>query len=526
MSIYEITSFRGGLSQYEDKGISGSFKFAKNLDIRKRVDSISANQALVDEGLDSSQSPSASESPSSSPSLSPSASVSHSPSPTGSSSASTSPSSSVSNSPSASQSPSASPSSSPSPSSGSGSIFDDLIVSFVEAKNGYTYGFGDTGSVYRRDADGFWVRAYKDPDGEITGAAEWYSPGKVFLYFATRTKLKRLNITGLEDWGLVEEVGNLTDSDWHTMRETGGALAIANSEYLAYVGYDESFTPETLDLVPGNIAKTLVERDGRAIIGTARKADPTKSINAAIDTEVQLAQVGDDGEIFFANMIDTIPAARFPGGGKVRPGGVCNLIKNVNFFEWEEGASSWIDKQEVGNIAVFGVYDGDSGKNGLYTYGRKSKNQPFTLNLDYEMDVDDIGAVINTNDTVLVSYRDGTDYGVMAVDPNNKATGTYEGLDFKAPVKQPQNITNWKKTELFMKPLPADCSVEFWYRIDKTGDFVQAKTDTGEDSFETTGGQKAVFFVAANGQIFEPRVVINPNGNFTPEVYRIRTYFL
>ena len=63
MPIYEIKSFKGGLSQYEDKGIPGAFKFATNLDIRKRIDSISANQALTDEGLIDSSSPSASVSP-------------------------------------------------------------------------------------------------------------------------------------------------------------------------------------------------------------------------------------------------------------------------------------------------------------------------------------------------------------------------------------------------------------------------------------------------------------------------------
>ena len=87
MGIYQITSFRGGLSDYEDKGAPGVFKFAANLDIRKKVDSISAGQALVDIGVtlqsisaspspSASQSPSASASPSISQSQSPSASVS------------------------------------------------------------------------------------------------------------------------------------------------------------------------------------------------------------------------------------------------------------------------------------------------------------------------------------------------------------------------------------------------------------------------------------------------------------------
>ena len=49
MRSFEITSFRGGISDYEDKGIPGAFKFGSGLDIRKPVDSLSCQQALVDE---------------------------------------------------------------------------------------------------------------------------------------------------------------------------------------------------------------------------------------------------------------------------------------------------------------------------------------------------------------------------------------------------------------------------------------------------------------------------------------------
>ena len=106
-----INSFRGGLSDYEDKGLPGCFKFAKNLDIRKEADTLTCGQALEDEGLIASQSESLSVSPSASLSYSPSYSPSASPSTTASHSASPSPSAS----PSLSPSPTASSSPSPSP---------------------------------------------------------------------------------------------------------------------------------------------------------------------------------------------------------------------------------------------------------------------------------------------------------------------------------------------------------------------------------------------------------------------------
>ena len=64
MGVFQIVSARGGLSDYEDKGIVGAFKFAANLDVRKLKDTISAGQALLDEGVtEESASPSISRSP-------------------------------------------------------------------------------------------------------------------------------------------------------------------------------------------------------------------------------------------------------------------------------------------------------------------------------------------------------------------------------------------------------------------------------------------------------------------------------
>ncbi len=527
--VYEVTSFQGGLSDDADKGIKGAFKFASNLDIRKPIDSLSAGQALVDEGLHSSHSPSLSVSPSSSISLSkspsPSASISETPSSTLSPSASLSHSASISASPSTTVSMSVSPS--PSPSAGLTTIFDDLIRFFVKCSDGYTYGFGSTGSIYRRDSDGFWQRVYKDTNGAIKGADEKpSSSGKTYLYWATDRHLQRKPIPGLSNWNDVEQVSNnLSSATWHTMKQIGGALKIANLDRLALVGYDDSYTNEALDLIPSNIAKTIVERNGRVITGTYNPADPDKGINAAIDSEYPLAQVGDDGYVYFANMSDSMPVKRFPGGGKCNPGGVCNEVEQVNFFEWEETALSWIDKQSVGNMALFAVYGATTGKGGIYSYGRKRKDKPFVMNLEYLLDADELGAIVNVNGTTLVSYQDGTDFGVKAVDASNKAEGVYEGLDFKSPVKNPSHITSWQMTELFMAPLPTYSYVQFWYRVNKSGDFKQALVANGDTNFTTANGKKAVFLIGAEGEIFEPRVVVHSYLNNSPEIFRIRTYF-
>lgn len=467
MPVYEITSFRGGISDYEDRGIEGSFKFGSGLNIRKRIDSLTCQQALTDE--------------------------------TG--------------------------------------TFSDLVRWFVVATDGNTYGFGSTGKIYKRDSEMEWSLVYTDSDGAIKGAYEWpEDDGKSYLVWATDTKLKAKELPGASNWSDVNARSgypktDLTSADWHTMRDSGGDLIIANKSTLAALGYDGSYSISVLDLVPGNVAKTLVERNARTIVGTYKPANPNQGVNGAIEAEVPLAQVGDDGEIFFADMNDTIPATRFPGGGYVNPGGVDIDVEPVDFFEWTQAASSdpdvnsWLNRKSVGGMSLWGVYSADTDKGGIYSYGRKRKNHPFVLNLEYALDADEIGAVKKVGSDVLVSYKSGSSYGVKRIDTTTKATGIYEGLDFKAPIKRPINITGWDYVEIYMDELPVGCSVEFWYRINKDGSFVQATQEDGTNVFNTTSGQKAVFQVAEEGNIFEPRVVLNPSGNLTPEVYRIRTYF-
>ena len=457
MALYEITNFNGGISDFEDRGVKGAFKFGSGLNIRKIRDTLSCAQALMDIGTvtDSpspSISPSASISPSSiashSPSRSPSPSSSPSPSPKSPSSslspsASRSPSASAS--PSASVSPSSSGSPSPSPSGGVASVFEDLIIEFVKASDGNVYGFGHTGKIYKINSDLYAVRVYNGIE-RITGAAEKPSyGGKTYLTWAGLTTLHIKELPGLSNWNDVDipslpggfPKNNLTQADFHTMEVVGGDVMIANASFLAMLAYDDSYTNEALDLIPGNLAKTIVERNGRAVIGTYKAGDPNKGVNGAIDSEVPLAQVGDDGEIFYADFSNSMPVKRFPGGGRVNPGGVCNLIDPVEFFDWQTTALSWIDKQSVGNLSMWGVFNADSGKGGIYSYGRKDKNHPFVMNLDYLLDVDEIGAICSVDGLIFASYKDGNSFGVKVVDSNTKAQGVYEGLDFKAPVKKP-----------------------------------------------------------------------------------------
>src|SRR3990167_9239190 len=532
MHVLEDKEFGGGISSWSDRGIRGSAKFISNCDIRKTVDTLSCSQALKEEGefgTSHSQSASVSQSASQSPSGSSSASVSPSKSnsPSISPSGSASRSASKSLSPSQSASPSSSVSASPSTSAGLNNVYEDLVIAWVKASDGNTYGFGNAGHIYRRYSDGYTRMVYTDTDGAIKGAVEKpSSSGATYLQWATGTSIKRKPLPGSGTWGDVEEIAdNLTGTDWHTMKQVGGANYIANGSKVALVGYDDSWTNEALDIIPGRYIKTIIERNGRAVFGTYPAGYPNKGVNGAIDCEHPLMQIGDDGELFFSNFSDSMPVKRFPGGGRVNPGGVANEVDQVEIFDWVYPADSWVDRQSLGNMSIWGVFGADSGKNGLYYYGRKNKEQPFTMNLEYLMDVDEIGAVVNVEGTTICSYRDGTDFGAKSVDSTTKAEGTWESLEFRMPVKKAEQITKVNYAEVFMDELPVGCSIYFHYQKNKSGTWVQAYTAEGGEAFTSTGGKKATFRIGEEMDILERRLVLVPSGNTCPEIYRIRTYF-
>jgi hypothetical protein len=76
-----------------------------------------------------------------------------------------------------------------------------------------------------------------------------------------------------------------------------------------------------------------------------------------------------------------------------------------------------------------------------------------------------------------------------------------------------------------MDALPAGCSVYFYYQKNKNGTWVQAYTADGLDAFTVAGRKKAVFRINDEMEIYEPRIILNPSGNETPEIFRIRTWF-
>jgi len=459
---YKIKSFRGGISDEEDKGVAGSFKYGQCLDIHKNADTLSCQQALVKE---------------------------------------------------------------------SGTIVSDLILFFVNCSDGNTYGFGDSGKIYKRIPAGVWSLVHTDVNGKIKGAAEWNG----YLYWATDTKVGRKLIPGAADWSdAVDNWQTTLDSvDWHTMivaAGTQGALFICNGDKLAMVDYSGVFTSNAVKIIPNNLTKCLISDDTDVIFGSVnkdnseegylwawnslamnwkkRKRLPSKGVNALVMSEIIIAQVGLNGELFFSDLVNQQPIIAFPGGGYVNPGAVTTK----------------------GNLALFGVSGSDHC--GIYSYGRVRKNRVFALNLEYIPSPNilsgiQIGAITMAGNYLLVSWKYGTapsiTYGVDVLDLNHKSPAIYEGLDFDAGDSSISKV--FSHVTLVMKALPDGASVKVKYRVNKSPVWIPATLGDGSETFDVAGETKAIFNVGAKGEIYEVRVELYPCDNTSPEIISINNYF-
>lgn len=482
MIPYIISSFRGGVSDESDKGIAGSFKYGYGLDIHKRDDTLTVEQAMqtVEETMSDLMNffvPA---------------------------------------------------------SDGSTYCFGSTGSVWTRSGDGaWNYVYGDengriTGAAEWKHSDGnnylYWATA--------TSVARVLMNGSLPAPWGAGVATQDYKTT-LESSG---------DIDWHTMENASGTLMIANGQYVATIDYAGNFIASAMNVRPGNVLKCIEERDDYAIFGSTRKdqsekghvwswtisADnyvqkkkiPVKGVNALIHTEYPLCQGGNSGEIFLADFVNTTPLAVLPdGAGQVNPGGA--TIDN--------------------DLAAFGFYGGSYP--GIWRYGRRMKNRGNALDYGYRLSksvagssVGTVGAIAMVGSELLASWvtQDGStlDYGVDSSSSTTKASmGVYEGLEFDN--NSPDTSKHFNSVKLTLSPMPASTSVAVKFKVNKAttgGDssagagFKYAVTGSGGTTFAVTGATEAEFMISQEARVYEVGVELFPSVNNSPEVLSIVTY--
>lgn len=498
---YHLRTFLGGQSDYEDKGISGSFKTGYALDIRKQKDSLSCQLTLKDDlAL---------------------------------------------------------------------GTFDAPCYFVVPASDGNTYFFLNNGKIFRRKANGSYlvqgygvIPVYTDTQevGQIIGACEWYdNAGFTYLVWATPTRLNIKKIVGTgytqtEPWNDVNVAStgswpkvNLSSTDFHTMTIANGVLQIANGNVMALVGYDLSYTNQSLRLIPGNSARLVIERGKYAVIGCRKTDGKDEStlfawdgvglswndkgilkfggINSMIDTEIALAQIGTNGQLYVADFNTPIPFRQIRGGGQ-------SDIDGVTSYH---------------GMALIGIYGNTNNihgtlANGIYSIGRVNKNAPIVLNMEYQLTCDEIYSVKVVGSDIICVYKLNGQYGVKIVDTGTYANAIYQTLDLVAPLGTRRypiplgRLLFWDRIDLQCNPLPPGCKIEVWYKVDKATSggqnndgWRQANMDlnntAGGLQFQDKNEQNAVFYIGEKARVLEVMVKLFPSGNRTPEINEVNIYY-
>lgn len=462
---YIIDSFRGGVSDEDDKGIKGSFKYGYALNIHKRRDSLSCNQAMVTIGAGTVVD-----------------FVKYF----------------------------------VCGSDGSTYGFGDAgTVYSITGDSDHTLGLRYTEANGAIKGAGEWGRN----DGV------YY----MYWATNTTIARKVYSTMGYTDWGDAVEWKNdlITAENQHPMKRACGAFLMGNGNYLGMIDYTGVWNPQAMNIEPGNVIKCLESRGDYAIIGSEnkdageeghiwkwittalnyidKKKIPIKGVNALIDMELNLLQGGVDGELFLSDFVNTESLIAIPGGGYASPGGA--TIDN--------------------DLALFGIYGGTYP--GLWSYGRRARNRSVILNQEYRLvqtiagnTLTGIGGIISNNGTVYAGWKTAIAYGIDCVSTTTKATALYEGLEFDGG--NPHLDKYFRDVHLIISPLPAGCSVAVKAQTDKSTTWTTLKTADGNVSFTTTNATEATFLIDQKANIIELGLTLTPSANTTPEVLAIITY--
>jgi len=299
---------------------------------------------------------------------------------------------------------------------------------------------------------------------------------------------------------------------------------VCDGQNIALVDREAAFNDAALLLPSGCIAKTLLDRNDRIIIGATddvgdgwiftwdRFADSWITKTSVQDTGINamayleggvLVQTGVSGGMTFWNFGETHPLKKVPGASWTYPGAI----------------------DEYKGMLHIGMNDG--AKCGVYSMGRQDKNDPLALSLEYvpshgKITGTEIGALAKDGNDLYVSWKDTTTYGIDVIDLTAKAAAVYESLEFDG--KQPESAKLFKTIKLVTKPLATNCKVAVKYKTNRDTTWVATKRSDGLEEM-VAGESVGIFDIEAYGESYEVQVTLTPASNNAPELYSINSYF-
>ena len=418
MRPYIIKSFRGGVSDENDKGIPGAFKFGYGLDLHKRQDSLSCKQALL---------------PASGATVTDLIKVFV----TGA---------------------------------------DGSTYAFGDAGKIYARSPENTWALMYTDANGeikgaaeweldngdrymFWCtntsvarKIMSSGNDDWTDAViNWKTILTASPYHTMLRACGKMMITNDNLLAMIGYDGSFTPSAFNAQPGNNLKCLEERDDYCIMGSYREDESEQ------GHIWSWITT----ALNWVQKKKIPVKGVNALIYSELMLMQGGTDGELFFSDFSKAVPLHAFIGGGQVNPNGVC-IEDDIAMFG-----------------AYGGTYPGIWSYGRKRKNRPLVLNYPYRLSptVVTGSTIGELGALKTVNGVLLASWRtdDGTtlEYGVDMMSNTTKATAIYESLEFDAG--SPHLEKGFQIAKLVMTPLPIGCSLSMKYKMDKISAWVIAK---------------------------------------------------
>lgn len=252
-------------------------------------------------------------------------------------------------------------------------------------------------------------------------------------------------------------------------------------------------------------------------------------VNAFKDVpgEINAMVTGDDGLLYIW----------YGGAGEIAVyDGSLTKVRQLNFLgenkymEVYPGAvTNW------NGIPRFGISGGDTTTliRGVYSYGRRSKDYPRTLNLDHVISTGStdsdvrIGALLGVGPAeFLVGWRDDTAYGVDMIDTSNDlASGTWESLIFDADAPTAEKLLS--SIKLVFEALANGQSFTVEFKRDRESSWQSAGSVTYANTSNGTRTAKSLPIPALKKRFKELQLKITLASSTAnaPKLLAIATYF-
>lgn len=309
-----------------------------------------------------------------------------------------------------------------------------------------------------------------------------------YVYWAVEKLLNRIRIdyvTTATDWTNQAKLGfgvfaNGHDT-YHPMTEVNNTLFIGDAQVMASVDNTGSFTAQTaLNVEDPEVIRTITRFDIDVLIGTERTSD---------------------GRVL---RWDGIAESWYAEDEMSVKGGVCAFLTDDNFtYVMDEEGHIWLyngskselytripevgrDKIKVNHssvgyylgVPIFGLSNssGNPVLQGVYGFGKYSRDYPAALTLDYplpsgEFSGVEIGAIIIDGNDLYVAWKDGVDEGVAKLDTTAKYASAYMETRTLTGGKERTRLKTLKEVEIPYYSLPASTGVTVGLDPDYGGSF-------------------------------------------------------